>query len=148
MKLQVKILSDKIGTQIPLPYYATDGAAALDLHACIDEPVMIPDGGQVMIPTGLAVAVPDGYVGILAVRSSMGVKNGICLSNGIGVIDSDYRGPLGVALHNLRDMYYVVQPGDRIAQLLVVPVLRPEIEVVDVLPETVRGAKGFGSTGR
>ena len=148
MKLQIKVLSDKIGTQIPLPYYASEGAAAIDLHACVDGAVVIPGGGQVMIPTGLAVAVPDGYVGILAVRSSMGVKNGICLSNGIGVIDSDYRGPLQVALHNMRDVYYTVQPGDRIAQLMVVPVLCPEIEVVEELPETARGAKGFGSTGR
>ena len=148
MKLQIKVLSDKIGTQIPLPYYATAGAAAIDLHACLDEAVVIPDGRQVIIPTGLAVAVPDGYVGILAVRSSMGVKNRVSLSNGIGVIDSDYRGPLRVALHNFGDTYYMVQPGDRIAQLLVVPVLRPEIEVVEELPETARGSQGFGSTGR
>lgn len=148
MKLQVKILSDQIGTEIPLPYYASEGAAAVDLHACLDEAAVIPGGGQAVIPTGLAVAVPDGYVGILAVRSSMGVRNGVGMSNGIGVIDSDYRGPLGVALHNLRNTEYVVQPGDRIAQLLVVPALRPEIEVVEELPETARGANGFGSTGR
>ena len=148
MKLQIKILSDKIGTQIPLPYYASEGAAAVDLHACLDEAAVVPSGGQALIPTGLAVAIPDGYAGILAVRSSMGVKNGVSLSNGIGVIDSDYRGPLGVSLHNLRDTDYVVQPGDRIAQLLIVPVLRPELEVVEELPETARGANGFGSTGR
>lgn len=148
MKLQIKVLSDQIGTRIPLPYYASGGAAAVDLHACLDEAAVVPGGGQALIPTGLAVAVPDGYVGILAVRSSMGVKNGISLSNGIGVIDSDYRGPLGVSLQNLRDTDYVVRPGDRIAQLLIVPVLRPEVEVVEELPETVRGANGFGSTGR
>lgn len=148
MKLQIKILSDKIATEIPLPYYATSGAAAVDLHACLEEAVTIPGGGEALIPTGLAVAVPDGYVGILAVRSSMGIRKGVSLSNGIGVIDCDYRGPLGVGLHNLRETEYVVQPGDRIAQLMVVPVLCPEIEVVDELPETVRGAKGFGSTGR
>ena len=148
MKLQVKILSDKIGREIPLPYYATGGAAAVDLHACIEDAVTIPGGGEAVIPTGLAVAVPDGYVGILAVRSSMGIRNGVSLSKGIGVIDSDYRGPLGVGLHNLRDTEYVVRPGDRIAQLMVVPVLTPEIEVVEELTETVRGARGFGSTGR
>ena len=148
MKLQVKILSDKIGRSIPLPYYATSGAAAIDLHACIEEAVTVPGGGEALIPTGLAVAVPDGHVGILAVRSSMGIRNGVSLSNGIGVIDSDYRGPLRVGLHNLRDTEYVVRPGDRIAQLMVVPVLRAEIEVVEELPETERGAKGFGSTGR
>lgn len=148
MKLQIKVLSEKIGTQIPLPYYASKGAAAVDLHACLDEAVVVPGGGQALIPTGLAVAVPDGHVGLLAVRSGMGVRNGVGLSNGIGVIDSDYRGPLGVSLYNLRDTDYVVRPGDRIAQLLIVPVLCPEVEVVEELPETARGAKGFGSTGR
>ncbi|MDE7262648.1 MAG: dUTP diphosphatase [Oscillospiraceae bacterium] len=148
MKLPIKLLSDKIGRDIPLPYYATAGAAALDLHACLDQPETIPGGGQVLIPTGVAVAIPAGYVGILASRSSMGVRNGVGFSNGIGVIDSDYRGPLRVGLHNLREAPYTVQPGDRIAQLLVVPVACPELEVVDALPETERGEGGFGSTGR
>lgn len=148
MKLQIKPLSDKIGTSIPLPYYATAGAAAVDLHACIDEAVVVPAGGEARIPTGIAAAIPEGYVGIMAVRSSMGIRHGITMSNGIGVIDSDYRGPLSVGLYNLRGEDYVVQPGDRIAQLLVVPVACPEIEVVDTLPETERGEGGFGSTGR
>ena len=148
MKLQIKPLSDKIGTSIPFPYYATAGAAALDLHACVDESVVVPAGGEAWIPTGIAAAIPEGYVGIMAVRSSMGIRYGITMSNGIGVIDSDYRGPLGVGLYNLRGEDYVVQPGDRIAQLLVVPVACPEIEVVDALPETARGEGGFGSTGR
>jgi dUTP pyrophosphatase len=110
--------------------------------------VVIPGGAQALIPTGLAVAIPEGHVGILASRSSMGVRNGVGFSNGIGVIDSDYRGPLRVGLHNLRSEPYTVHPGDRIAQLLVVPVLCPEVEIVDRLPETERGAGGFGSTGR
>ncbi|MBD5153697.1 MAG: dUTP diphosphatase [Oscillibacter sp.] len=148
MKLQIKPLSDKIGTSIPLPYYATAGAAAVDLHACIDEAVVVPAGGEARVPTGIAAAIPEGYVGIMAVRSSMGIRHGITMSNGIGVIDSDYRGPLSVGLYNLRGEDYVVQPGDRIAQLLVVPVACPEIEVVDTLPETERGEGGFGSTGR
>lgn len=148
MKLRIKPVSEKIGREIPLPYYATAGAAALDLHACIDQPAAIPGGGEAVIPTGLAVAIPDGYVGIMANRSSMGVRHGIMFSNGIGVIDSDYRGPLRVSLRNLRDTPYTVQPGDRIAQLLVVPAACPEIEVVDALPETERGEGGFGSTGR
>jgi len=148
VKLLIKPLSGKIGQDIPLPYYATAGAAAVDLHACIDRPVVIPGGGETLIPTGLAVAVPEGHVGILAVRSSMGIRHGVSLSNGIGVIDSDYRGPLRVGLHNLRPEPYTVQPGDRIAQLLVVPVACPEIEIVDALPETARGGNGFGSTGR
>jgi dUTP pyrophosphatase len=148
MKLQIKPLSDKIGDSIPLPYYATAGAAALDLHACIDEPAVLPAGGEALIPTGIAAAIPEGCVGILAVRSSMGIRHGVAMSNGIGIIDSDYRGPLRVGLHNFRDTEYVVEPGDRIAQLLILPVLRPEVEVVSELSETARGAGGFGSTGR
>ena len=148
MKLQIKVLSDMIGGSIPLPYYASAGAAALDLHACIDEPAVLPAGGEALIPTGIAAAIPEGYVGIMAVRSSMGIRHGVAMSNGIGVIDSDYRGPLRVGLHNFRDTEYVVEPGDRVAQLLIVPVLRPEVEVVDELSETARGSGGFGSTGR
>ena len=148
MKLQIKPLSDKIGDSIPLPYYATVGAAALDLHACIDEPAVLPAGGEALIPTGIAAAIPEGCVGVLAIRSSMGIRHGVAMSNGIGVIDSDYRGPLRVGLHNFRDTEYVVEPGDRIAQLLILPVLRPEVEVVSELSETARGAGGFGSTGR
>ena len=148
MILEIKALSEKIGREIPLPYYATDGAAAVDLHACIDEPMTIPAGGQVVVPTGLAVAIPEGYVGIVAVRSSMGIRRGITLSNAIGVIDSDYRGPLGVGLRNTTGEDYILQPADRMAQLMVVPVLRPEIRLVEELPETERGAGGFGSTGR
>lgn len=148
MKLQIKVLSDKIGKEIPLPYYATDGAAALDLHACIDGPLTVPPGGQAMVPAGIAAAVPSGYVGILAVRSSMGIRWGVGMTNGIGVIDSDYRGPLRVMLRNFSEEAYTVEPGDRVAQLLVVPVLCPEVEVVDELPETARGEGGFGSTGR
>ena len=148
MILPIKALSEKIGREISLTYYATDGAAAVDLHACIDAPMTIPAGGQVVVPTGLAVAIPEGYVGIIAVRSSMGVRHGITLSNAIGVIDSDYRGPLGVGLRNTTGEDYILQPCDRMAQLMVVPVLRPEIRLVEELPETERGAGGFGSTGR
>ena len=141
MKLKIKPLSPMIGREIPLPYYATGGAAALDLHACIDRPAVIPGGGRMTLPTGLAVA-------IVAIRSSMGIKNGVTLTNGIGVIDSDYRGPVQVSLHNLNKEPYTVQPGDRIAQLMIVPVTRQEVEVVDELPDTARGQGGIGSTGR
>ena len=148
MKLQIKALSEKIGREIPLPYYATAGAAGLDLHACLDGPLTIPAGGQTVVPTGLAVAVPEGYVGIVAVRSSMGIRHGVMLPNGIGVIDSDYRGPLGVALYNFRGEAYTVLPGDRVAQLVVLPAACPEVELVEALGETARGDGGFGSTGR
>ena len=148
MKLLIKPLSDKIGKPIPLPYYATAGAAAMDLHACIDEPMTIPAGGRVLVPTGIAVAIPEGYVGIIAVRSSMGVRRGVTMPNAIGVIDSDYRGPLGVALYNTAAEPYEILPGDRIAQMMVVPVAHPALELVEELPETDRGQGGFGSTGR
>lgn len=148
MELLIQPLSDKIGTTIPLPYYATAGAAALDLHACTDGDTVIPPHERVIIPTGIAVAIPEGYVGIMAVRSSMGAKHGINLANGIGVIDSDYRGQLHVTLYNTTEQPYTVQSGDRIAQLMVMPVARPTIKVVDTLPETERGTGGFGSTGR
>ena len=148
MEFLIQPLSDKIGTAIPLPYYATDGAAALDLHACTDGDVTIAPHERVMIPTGIAVAIPEGYVGIMAVRSSMGAKHGITLANSIGVIDSDYRGQLHVTLYNTTESTYTVHSGDRIAQLMVMPVARPTIKVVDTLPETERGTGGFGSTGR
>ncbi len=148
MELLIQPLSDKIGGEIPLPYYATTRAAGLDLHACTDGDTVIAPHARVFIPTGLSVAIPDGYVGILAVRSSMGAKHGINLANGIGVIDSDYRGPLQVTLYNTTETPYTVHSGDRIAQLLVMPVARPAIRVVDALPATERGTGGFGSTGR
>ena len=148
MELLIQPLSEKIGGTIPLPYYATTGAAGLDLHACTDGDTVIAPHVRVFIPTGLAVAIPEGYVGILAVRSSMGAKNGINLANGIGVIDSDYRGPIQVTRYNTTDTPYTVHSGDRIAQLLMIPVAQPAIRVVDTLPATERGAGGFGSTGR
>jgi len=148
MKLQIQALSEKIGRDIPLPYYATEGAAAVDLHACVDEAVTLPPGGRALLPTGLAVAIPAGYVGLLAVRSSMGIRHGVTLSNGVGVIDSDYRGEIIVALTNLSDTPYTIQPGDRVAQLVISPVVQAQISLVDELDETDRGAGGFGSTGR
>ena len=148
MELLIQPLSDQIGTTIPLPYYATDGAAALDLHACTDGDTVIAPHERVFIPTGIAAAIPEGYVGIMAVRSSMGARHGINLANGIGVIDSDYRGQLHVTLYNTTDQPYTVRSGDRIAQLMVMPVARPTVRVVDALAETERGTGGFGSTGR
>ncbi len=148
MELLIKPLSDRIGRDIPLPYYATAGAAALDLHACTDGDTIIPPHERVFIPTGIAAAIPEGYVGIMAVRSSMGAKNGINLANGIGVIDSDYRGQLHATLYNTTETPYTVRSGERIAQLLIMPAAHPTIQLVDALPETERGTGGFGSTGR
>ena len=149
MKLKIKAVSPMIGREFPAPFFATAGSAAMDLCACIEEPVVIPAGGRVGIPSGIAIALPSAdYVALVFARSSMGVKKGVCLANGVGVIDSDYRGEITVGLLNTGSEDYTVLPGDRIAQLMVVPVVQPEIEMADALDETERGAGGFGSTGR
>lgn len=149
MDLKIKALSPKIGTEIPLPYYATPGAAAMDLHACLEEPVVIPAGERRVIPTGLAIALPSAdYVALVLARSGLGIKHGVVPSNCVGVIDSDYRGEIMVGLYNSGESEYTVQPADRIAQLMVVPVVQAQIRMVDELDETQRGAGGFGSTGK
>ena len=149
MELKIKALSPKIGRELPLPTFATDGAAAMDLCACIDNPVVIPAGTRTVIPSGIAIALPSAdYVALLFSRSGMGIKSGISLSNSVGVIDSDYRGEIGVGLHNTSDTDYTVNPGDRIAQLMITPVVRPTVTLVEELPASDRGAGGFGSTGR
>ena len=148
MELKIKALSPKIGRELPVPFFATAGSAAMDLCACIDEPVTIPAGGRVAVPSGIAIALPSAdYVALVFARSSMGVKKGICLANGVGVIDSDYRGEIMVALHNSGDSDYTIQPGDRIAQLMLTPVIQASVTLVDELDDTARGAGGFGSTG-
>lgn len=149
MELKIKALSPRIGQDIPAPHFATDGAAAMDLCACIDAPVTLGAGERALLPTGIAIALPNaGYVALLFARSGLGVKKGICLSNGVGVIDSDYRGEIRVGLVNLGKEPYTVEPGDRIAQLMVTPVVQPTLTFVEALDETNRGADGFGSTGR
>ena len=149
MNLKIKALSTKIGTEIPAPFYATPGAAAMDLHACIDEAVIIPAGQRRVIPTGLAIALPSAdYVALVFARSGLGIKHGIAPANCVGVIDSDYRGEIMVGLQNSGDTDYTVQPADRIAQLMIAPVIRAEVELTDELDDTARGAGGFGSTGK
>ena len=148
MNLKIKAVSPKIGTDIPLPYYATPGSAAMDLHACVDAPVTIPARGRAVIPTGIAIALPSpDYVALVFARSGLGIKHGVAPANCVGVIDSDYRGELLVGLQNSGDADFTVQPGDRIAQLMVVPVIQAQIEMADELDETQRGGGGFGSTG-
>ena len=148
MDLKIKALSPKIGTDIPLPYYATPGSAAMDLHACLDEAVTIPAGERRVIPTGLAIALPSAdYVALVFARSGLGIKHGVAPANCVGVIDSDYRGELLVGLQNSGGSEFTIRPGDRIAQLMVVPVVQPRLRLVDELDETDRGAGGFGSTG-
>ena len=149
MELNVKALSPKIGTEIPAPFYASAGAAAMDLHACMEEAVVIPAGGRKVIPTGIAIALPSpDYVALVFARSGLGIKHGIAPANCVGVIDSDYRGEILVGLQNSGDTDFTIQPGERIAQMLVVPVLTPELTLTDDLGSSERGEKGFGSSGR
>lgn len=148
MELKIKALSPKIGTDIPLPRFATAGAACMDLCACIDQPVTLAAGERQLIPTGIAIALPSAdYVALVLARSGLGIKHGVVPSNCVGVIDSDYRGEVKVALQNHGDQPYTVHCGDRIAQMAVMPVLQPELEWTEELPDTQRGAGGFGSTG-
>lgn len=149
MELKFKAIHPKIGREIPLPQFATPGSAAMDLRACLDGPVTLQAGARSVIPTGLAMALPSAdYVALVFARSGLGIKKGVCLSNGVGVIDSDYRGEIAVGLVNLSGEDYTVQPGDRIAQLMVVPVVQPTVTLADELDETGRGSGGLGSTGR
>ncbi len=149
MELKIKALSPAVGGSVPFPFYATDGAAAMDLCACVDAPVEVPPGAMVTIPTGIAIALPSpDYMALVFARSGLATRHGLALSNGVGVIDSDYRGELSVGLVNLSARAYTIRAGDRIAQLAVVPVARAVIVPADRLDETSRGAGGFGSTGR
>ena len=149
MELKIKVVSPKIGREFPLPQYKTAGAAAMDLCACTEEDVTLAPGQRMGIPTGIAIALPSAdYVALVYARSGLGVKHGVAPANCVGVIDSDYRGEISVGLVNLSGEDYTIRPGDRIAQLMVVPVVRPELVRVDALDETERGAGGFGSTGR
>ena len=149
MKLKIKALSPKIGSEIPAPFYASAGAAAMDLHACMDEAVVIPAGKRAVIPTGIAIALPSAdSVALVYARSGLGIKHGIAPANCVGVIDSDYRGEIMVGLQNSGDTDYTFQPADRIAQLMIAPVIRAEVELADELDDTARGTGGFGSTGK
>lgn len=144
MKLQVK----KLDPNAKIPTYGTAYSAGADLCVCLEQPVVIQPGRTEFLPTGLSIAVPNGYAGLIFARSGLSTKRGLAPANKVGVIDADYRGPVMVALHNHGDIPQTVEPGDRIAQLVVVPVLAPEMELVEELDATERGTGGFGSTGR
>lgn len=149
MKLKIKAVSDKIGKDIPYPFYATAGAAAMDLCACVDAPVEVAPRALVSIPTGIAIALPSAeYVALVFARSGLGIKHGIAPANCVGVIDSDYRGEIQVGLQNHSGVPYTIQPGDRIAQMSILPVFQAELEWTDTLDQTDRGSGGFGSTGK
>jgi dUTP pyrophosphatase len=132
---------------LPLPAYATEGAAGMDLLAAVMSPVVIPPGGRMLVPTGLRLAIPAGYELQIRPRSGLALRNGIVLPNSPGTIDEDYRGELGVILLNAGDAPFTVERGMRIAQAVLAPVVRAAWREVAALPETARGAGGFGSTG-
>lgn len=130
-----------------IPKQATAGSAGYDLCACMDAPQTIEPGERCVFPSGLAAEIPAGTAGFVFTRSGLGIKKGIHITNGVGVIDSDYRGEIRIGLHNLSAEPYTVQPGERIAQMIIMPYFAPVIEEVTSLTETDRGAGGFGSTG-
>lgn len=147
MEEKIKFL--KLKENAVIPKRATPGSAGMDLYACIDAPVTIEPQGLVMIPTGLAMELPgSGYGAFLFARSGLGVKHGICLSNGVGVVDSDYRGEVCVGLCNVSAAPYTIEPGERIAQMVILPVALFGSEEVPSLGQTQRGTGGFGSTGK
>ena len=149
MELKIKALSPKLGKEIPLPSYATAGSAGMDLRACVDEPVTVAPGQRVAVPTGFAIALPDpGWVALIYARSGLAIKHGLAPANCVGVVDSDYRGEIVVALQNYAGEAYTIQPGERVAQMVIAPVTQARINVVEELDETARGAGGFGSTGK
>lgn len=138
----------KLHPKAVIPTYGSQEAAGADLYACLDESVVIPAGKTVFVATGLALEVPKGCAGLIYARSSMGAKRGLAPANKVGVIDSDYRGQIMVALHNHGQEDQIVQPGERVAQLLITPVFTPGFVEVEELDDTLRGTGGFGSTGR
>lgn len=150
--VQVKILNPKIGTDpnFPMPTRATDGSAGIDLRACIDEPITIKAGETQLIGTGMAIYIADpNYAGIILPRSGLGHKHGIVLGNLVGLIDADYQGELMVSIWNRSETDFVLNPAERMAQYMVVPVVRPEFEIVEDFNElSARGAGGFGHSGR
>ncbi len=148
-KIQLKILDDRLGKQIPLPHYATDGAAGLDLRACLDEAYILAAGETVLIPTGLAIHIQDSQLmAVLLPRSGLGHKHGIVLGNLVGVIDSDYQGQVFVSVWNRSTECFTIEVGERIAQMVFVPVVHAEFECVSEFEQTLRGEGGFGHTGR
>ncbi|EEX51319.1 deoxyuridine 5'-triphosphate nucleotidohydrolase [Pasteurella multocida] len=148
-KIDVKILDQRIGSQFPLPAYATSGSAGLDLRACIDEGFELQPGETKLIPTGLSIYIGDpNLAAVILPRSGLGHKNGIVLGNLVGLIDSDYQGPLMVSMWNRSTEPFKVEVGDRIAQLVFVPVVQAEFNIVSEFEQTDRGEGGFGHSGK
>jgi dUTP pyrophosphatase len=147
-KVQLKILDPRVGEQFPLPEHATAGSAGVDLRACLDETLILQPGQTELIPTGLAVYIEDpGLAAMILPRSGLGHKHGIVLGNLVGLIDSDYQGQLYVSCWNRGLAAYSLEPGERLAQMVIVPVVQADFEVVEEFAESERGAGGFGHTG-
>jgi dUTP pyrophosphatase len=147
--LQVRILDARLGTEFPLPAYATEGSAGLDLRACVEAPLLLAPGKAELIPTGLAIHLADpGVAAVILPRSGLGHKHGVVLGNLVGLIDSDYQGQLMVSCWNRGAEPFTIRPGERIAQLVVVPVVQVQLEVVPEFTVSARGAGGFGHSGR
>lgn len=146
--LDIMVKIKKVRTEAKIPNYATEGSAGLDLSACISEPIIIKSGQRQLIPTGIAVQLPSKYyVTLIFPRSGLGSKYGINLANCVGVIDSDYTGEFQCSIQNNSDVDFEVKPGDRIAQMVFMPIAIANLQIVDELNQTQRGDKGFGSTG-
>jgi len=146
--IKVRILDPRIGREFPLPEHATPGSAGMDLRACIDAPLVLEPGAAELLPTGISIYVEDlGLAALLLPRSGLGHKNGIVLGNLVGLIDSDYQGPLMVSCWNRGSAPFTVKPGDRIAQMVIVPVVHIDFEVVEDFAGSHRGGGGFGSSG-
>ena len=149
MPIQLKILDPRLGTTFPLPRYETQDSAGVDLRACIDGPLTIQPGETHLIPTGMAIHIGDpGLAAVILPRSGLGHKHGIVLGNLVGLIDADYQGPLMISCWNRREVAYTIEPGDRIAQLVFLPIARVQFEVVDDFDESSRGIGGFGHSGK
>jgi len=148
-RLKIKILDPRIGREFPLPQYATSGSAGVDLRACLEAPLLLDVGRTELIPTGIAIHLDDtGLAAVLLPRSGLGHKHGIVLGNLVGLIDSDYQGQVMVSCWNRGREPFTIQPGERIAQLVIVPVVQVEFEVVEDFAASRRGAGGFGHSGR
>ena len=147
-KIQIKLIDKRLGNEFPMPDYATQGSAGLDLCACIDESLIINPNDTVLISAGFAIYIADkSFAAMLLPRSGLGHKHGIVLGNLTGLIDSDYQGEIFVSCWNRGNTPFTIQPGDRIAQMVIVPVKQPRFEFVDSFDETIRGVGGFGHTG-
>ena len=147
--LQARIIDPRLGRDWPLPHYATEGSAGLDLRAMLDQPLVLEPGQTELLPTGLAIHIADpGLAAMILPRSGLGHKHGVVLGNLVGLIDSDYQGELKVSCWNRSDKAFTIEPGERIAQMVLVPVLQARLEIVEEFDNSARGAGGFGHTGK